>query len=161
MAVSYVNVLQRTFNLVIEVDVRYKKSDETYEEETEEFEFGMLDQEDFGDIDAYVKRHGLQDASMADQRKAKRLGINTVKGEDGSKVDVGDSGELQKAELELGDELLDDDEGTEGEDYDPGTDGESEGSGSSSDEDSDEEGGGGGGGDEDDEDDDDEGDEEL
>ena len=122
----------------------------------------MLDQEDFAGIDAYVKRHGLQDASMADQRKAKRLGINTVKGEDGSKVDVGDSGELQKAELELGDEVPEEeDEGTEGEDYDPGTDGESEGSGSSSDEDSDAEGGGGGEGDENDEDDDDEGDEEL
>lgn len=162
VAVSYVNVLQRTFNLVIEVDVRYKKSDGVYEEENEEFEFGMLDQEDFAGIDAYVKRHGLQDASMADQRKAKRLGINTVKGEDGSKVDVGDSGELQKAELELGDEVPEEeDEGTEGEDYDPGTDGESEGSGSSSDEDSDAEGGGGGEGDEDDEDDDDEGDEEL
>ena len=161
-AVSYVNVLQRTFNLVIEVDVRYKKSDGTYEEENEEFEFGMLDQEDFAGIDAYVKRHGLQDASMADQRKAKRLGINTVKGEDGSKVDVGDSGELQRAELELGDEVPEEeDEGTEGEDYDPGTEGESEGSGLSSDEDSDAEGGGGGEGDEDDEDDDDEGDEEL
>lgn len=145
VAVSYVNVLQRTFNMVIEVDVRYKNLDGTYEEEKEELEFGMLDQEDFAGIDTYVKRHGLQDASMAEQRKAKRLGVNVVKGEDGAKVDVGDSTELKKAEQALEEEVEDEDEGTEGEDYNPGSEGESEGSGSSSEEEEDADGGGGGG----------------
>ena len=156
IAVSYVAVLQRTFNMVIEVDVRYKQEDGSYQEEREELEFGMIDQEDFAGIDAYVKRHGLQDSSMAEARKAKRLGINAVKGEEGETVDVGDGGELKKAEaaLEHNDEEDEDDEdeGTDGEDFDPGSEGESEGSGTSSEEESDAEGGGQGN----DEDDDDE-----
>lgn len=146
VAVSYVAVLQRTFNMVIEVDVRYKQEGGSYQEEREELEFGMIDQEDFAGIDAYVKRHGLQDSSMAEARKAKRLGINTVKGEDGEKVDAGDGGELKKAEaaLEQNDEEDEDDEdeGTDGEDFDPGSEGESEGSGTSSEEESDAEGDG-------------------
>jgi hypothetical protein len=153
VAISYVNVLQRTFNLAIEVDVRYKQPDGTYEEEKEEFEFGMIDQEDFNGIDTYVKRHGLQDASMAEQRKAKRLGINMVKGEGGQKIDVGDSSELLKAEQVLEEEGDEEDEGTEGEDYDPGSEGESEGSGTSSEE----EDGDGGGDEEEEEDEDDDG----
>ena len=145
VAVSYVNVLQRTFNMAIELDVRYKQDDGSYLEEREELEFGMIDQEDFAGIDAYVKRNGLQDSSMAEQRKAKRLGVNMVKGEDGEKVDVGDPGELTKAEaaLEQNDEgEEEEDEGTDGEDFDPGSEGESEGSGSSSEEESEAEGGG-------------------
>lgn len=164
VAVSYVNVLQRTFNMAIEVDVRYKQDDGSYQEEREELEFGMIDQEDFACIDAYVKRHGLQDSSMAEQRKAKRLGINTVKNEDGDKVDVGGGGELKKAEaaLEQNDEDEDDeDEGTDGEDFDPGSEGDSEGSGSSSEEDSDADRGGQGNDDGDDDGDDDDEEEEL
>jgi len=131
-AVSYTSVLQRTFNLNVEVYTGggdLKSGDA--EEEKEEFEFAMLDQEDFAGIDTYVKRHGLQDASMAEQRRAKRLGINMVKGEDGQKVDLGDAGELEKAEAELQDE---EDEEEEEEDYDPGSEGESEGEGSDTDE---------------------------
>ena len=146
VAVSYVNVLQRTFNMSIEVDVRGKQENGSYTEEREELEFGMIDQEDFAGIDAYVKRHGLQDSSMAEQRKAKRLGINTVKGEDGEMVDIGDGGELKKAEaaLEQNDDVEEEeeDEGTDGEDFDPGSEGDSEGSGTSSEEDSGAEGGG-------------------
>jgi hypothetical protein len=146
-AVSYTNVLQRTFNLNVEVytgGVDSKGGDTTVGvEEKEELEFAMLDQEDFAGIDTYVKRHGLQDASMAEQRRAKRLGINVVKGEDGQKVDVGDAGELEKAEAELQDE-----EDEEEEDYDPGSEGESEGEGSSTD-DEDGDGEDGGDGDED------------
>jgi hypothetical protein len=134
-AVSYLSVLQRTFNLSVEVYSGDGDAAGGDEENKEEFEFAMLDQEDFAGIDAYVKRHGLMDASMAEQRRAKRLGINVVKGEDGIKVDVGNAGELEKAEAELLDE-----EDEEEEDYDPGTEGESEGSGSSSDEDDDEDG---------------------
>lgn len=160
VAVSYVNVLQRTFNMAIEVDVRYKQEDGSYQEEREELEFGMIDQEDFAGIDAYVKRHGLQDSSMAEQRKAKRLGINTVKGGDGEKVDVGDGGELKKAEAELEqndeDEEDEEDEGTDGEDFDPGSEGDSEGSGPSSEEESDVEGAGQGDDDDDGEDDEEE-----
>lgn len=133
-AVSYTSVLQRTFNLNVEIytlDCKMKKGAGANEEEVEELEFAMLDQEDFEGIDTYVKRHGLQDASMAEQRRAKRLGINVVKNEDGKKVDVGDPSELQKAELALQDE---EDEEEEEEDYDPGSEGESEGEGTSSEE---------------------------
>jgi hypothetical protein len=130
-AVSYTSVLQRTFNLNVEVYTG-KGEDEGGEEEKAEFEFAMLDQEEFAGIDTYVKRHGLQDASMAEQRRAKRLGINTVKNEDGQKVDVGDPEELAKAE-----QALQDEEDEEEEDYDPGSEGESEGSGDSTSEEED------------------------
>jgi Histone chaperone Rttp106-like len=137
-AVSYTSVLQRTFNLNVEVYITGGKSSNNDEEEKEEYEFAMLDQEDFAGIDTYIKRHGLQDASMAEQRRAKRLGINVVKNEDGEKVDIGDASELRKAELELQDE-----EDEEEEDYDPGSEGESEGEGTSSEEDEDGDNGGG------------------
>jgi hypothetical protein len=137
-AVSYTNVLQRTFNLVVEVFVK----DGDGEEDKQEYELSMIDQEEFAGIDTYVKKNGLQDASMAEQRRAKRLGVNVVKNEDGEVVDVGDSGELEKAALSL--QELEDEEDEEEEDYDPGSEGDSEGSGSSSsEEDSDVDGGGG------------------
>jgi hypothetical protein len=111
------------------------------EEAKEEYEFSMLDQEDFGGIDGFVKRHGLQDKSMAEQRKAKRLNVNVVKDEDGNVIGNAEAGELEKATNELeqqADDLEDEDE----EDYDPGSEGESEGSGSSSEEDDEDEEGG-------------------
>jgi Histone chaperone Rttp106-like len=147
-AVSYTNVLQRTFNLSVEVDLSVAGGEEL----KEEFEFSMLDQEDFGGIDGFVKRHGLQDKSMAEQRKAKRLNVNVVKDEDGNIIGNAEAGELEKAAVEAEQEAADlEDE--EEEDYDPGSEGESEGSGSSSeDEDEDEEGDGGGEDNEDEED---------
>ncbi|KAI9831429.1 MAG: hypothetical protein M1819_005028 [Sarea resinae] len=77
VSISYTSVLQRTFNLNITATTSSLGEEETPESESEtEFEFSMLDQADFGGIDAYVRAHGLQDASMAEQRKAKRLNIN-------------------------------------------------------------------------------------
>ncbi|KAF8855057.1 Rtt106-domain-containing protein [Acephala macrosclerotiorum] len=156
-AVSYTSVLQRTFNLSVEVDMTVPGGEEVLED----FEFSMLDQEDFGGIDGFVKRHGLADKSMAEQRKAKRLNVNVVKDEDGNVVGNVEVGELEKAALEAGGQAgLDEDDDEEEEDYDPGSEGESEGSGtSSSEEGEDDEGGGAAGSDEeeDDDDDDDEG----
>ena len=125
-AVSYLSVLQRTFNLSVEVDTSVAGG----EESKEEFEFSMLDQEDFGGIDGFVKRHGLQDRSMAEQRKAKRLNVNVVKDDDGNVVGNVESGELEKAALEAEQEAIDE-EDEEEEDYDPGSEGESEGEGTS------------------------------
>jgi hypothetical protein len=139
-AVSYTSVLQRTFNLSVEVDMSVAGGEEV----KEEFEFSMLDQEDFGGIDGFVKRHGLQDKSMAEQRKAKRLNVNVVKDEDGNVIGNAEAGELEKAAIEAEQEADDlEDEDEDEEDYDPGSEGESEGSGSSS-EDEDEDGEGGG-----------------
>lgn len=73
-SVSYTSVLQRTFNLNIAARPTPAAADPI------EFEFSMLDQADFAGIDAYIKRHSLQDASMAEQRRAKKLNINGVKG---------------------------------------------------------------------------------
>jgi hypothetical protein len=137
-ALSYTSVLQRTFNLTIEVDISGKDG----RDHVEEFEFSMLDQEDFGGIDTFVKRHGLQDKSMAEQRKAKRLNVNVVKDEDGNVIGNAEAGELEKAAAEAEQEAVDEEDEDE-EDYDPGSEGESEGSGSSSEEgDEDVEGGG-------------------
>lgn len=117
-------MLQRTFNL--NVVARAIGSDET-----QEFEFSMIDQADYAGIDTYIKTHGLQDASLAEARRAKRFNVNNIKTEEGGDGDAQEPGEseLQKAQREIEDQ-----EDEEEEDYDPGSEGESEGSGSSSEE---------------------------
>ncbi|KAF2809388.1 Rtt106-domain-containing protein [Mytilinidion resinicola] len=121
-AVSYTSVLQRTFNLNIGV-----VADD--ESKPQEIEFSMLDQADYAGIDAYIKKHGLQDASMAEQRKAKRLNVNpAIKAENGAGEE--EDGEDGETELQKAERLLQDQEDEEEEDYDPGNEGESDGSGS-------------------------------
>lgn len=88
----------------------------------------MVDQADFAGIDAYIKRHRLQDASMAEKRRAKKLNVNGVKGADPEPEDQ--EGHLEKATREAED--LEDEEEEEDENFDPGSEGASEGSGSSS-----------------------------
>lgn len=132
-SVSYTSVLQRTFNLNILARPRNGS-----EEDNEEFEFSMIDQDNFGGIDEYIKRHGLQDSSLAEARRAKVYNVNAPKNTDEAAVaestGVEEESELQKAQREL-----DDQEDEDEEDYDPGSEGESEGSGSSSDGDSEDE----------------------
>lgn len=138
-ALSYTNILQRTFNVVVEVLAGEADA-------TEEIEFSMLDQEDYAGIDNYVKRHQLQDRSMAEQRKAKlELAENRAKkaaaenGDGAAANGQEDMTELEKAHLEvLQQPLGDEDDEEDEEDYDPGSEGESEGSGESSDDDDDE-----------------------
>ncbi|EED23825.1 negative regulator of DNA transposition (Rtt106), putative [Talaromyces stipitatus ATCC 10500] len=139
-SVSYTSVLQRTFNLNISTRV-----DET--QEPQEFEFSMIDQADYAGIDAYIKNHQLQDASLAEARRAKKYNVNggkaAVDGEQngteatgaarGGEEEEEEESELQKAQRELEDQ-----EDEEEEDYDPGSEGDSDGSGSSSEEDDDE-----------------------
>jgi hypothetical protein len=62
--------LQRTFNIVITA------MPDPVTGEKQDIEFSMLDQADFAGIDQYVKRHDLNDASMAADRRAKKLNIN-------------------------------------------------------------------------------------
>ncbi|KAL2675725.1 hypothetical protein Neosp_011916 [[Neocosmospora] mangrovei] len=137
-ATSYTNILQRTFNIVTEVFAGEGDA-------TEELEFSMLDQEDYGGIDEYIKRNRLQDRSMAEQRKAKlELAENRgpKKNAEGNGTaaegEAGQEGmsELQKAQLEVEQELQDEEDEDE-EDYDPGSDADSDGSGDSSDDDDD------------------------
>lgn len=128
-SISYTSVLQRTFNL--NISARASRPSE----EPQEFEFSMIDQADFAGIDAYIKRHRLQDASMAEQRRAKKLNINGVKGEKGEDEEDNEPGELQKATLEAEKTAQDDDDDEEEDDnFDPGSEGESEGSGTSDEE---------------------------
>ncbi|KAL2864592.1 putative negative regulator of DNA transposition (Rtt106) [Aspergillus lucknowensis] len=126
-SISYTSVLQRTFNL--NITARAVGS-----EETQEFEFSMIDQADYSGIDSYIKTHGLQDASLAEARRAKHYNINGVKTEENVDGDAqgAEEGELQKAQRKLEDR-----EDEEEEDYDPGSEGDSDGSGSSSEEDED------------------------
>ncbi|KAI9643399.1 Syntaxin-7 [Ciborinia camelliae] len=153
-ALSFTSVLQRTFNLSLDIDMSVPGG----EDSTEEMEFQMIDQEDFAGINEFVQRYGLQDKSMAEQRKARRLNVNVVKDEEGNVVGNAEAGELEKAAQEAEQAAMDE-EDEEEEDYDPGSEGESEGSGTSdSEEDDDENGEGGGSGDDEDEED---GEEEL
>ncbi|KAJ4351035.1 hypothetical protein N0V95_004206 [Ascochyta clinopodiicola] len=136
-SISYTAVLRNTFNLVITTP-------------TQEIEFSMLDQENFAGINEYVQKHGLQDASMAAERRAKKLNINppAEKSKENGAVATGaqiaeDESELQKAERELQDQ---EDDEEEDDDFDPGSEGESEGEGSDSEDEDGGDGGGGGGG---------------
>ncbi len=122
-SVSYTSVLQRTFNLNI-------TSRPSPDAEPQEIEFSMVDQADFAGINAYVQRHGLQDASMAERRRAKKLNVNGVK-----RGEAGQDGDDQAGELEKAQREVEDMEDEEEEDYDPGSEGESEGSGDSSEDD--------------------------
>ncbi|GAM82493.1 hypothetical protein ANO11243_004730 [Dothideomycetidae sp. 11243] len=133
-SISYTSVLQRTFNLVITTQT----SPDDQNQDSKEIEFAMLDQADFAGIDEYVKRHGLNDASMAKERMAKRIGVNDPKRRKGeetngtenpTQADEEEETELQRAERELQDA-----EDEEEDDYDPGSEGESEGEGSDSEE---------------------------
>ncbi|KAK4895155.1 hypothetical protein LTR27_006764 [Elasticomyces elasticus] len=120
-AISYTSVLQRTFNLVISSREPPAPSQQD-EAETKDVEFSMLDQADFAGIDEYIKRHGLNDASMAAQRRAKAYNVNKVKKEGETNgvaevnggAEVGEDGltELQRAEQQLQDQ-----EDEEEEDY--------------------------------------------
>jgi hypothetical protein len=133
-SISYTAVLRNTFNLVITTP-------------SQEIEFGMLDQANFAGINEYVQKHGLQDASLAADRRAKKLNVNKVGGKKGEvangaavepDADGEEESELQKAERELQDQ---EDDEEEDDDFDPGSEGESEGEGSESEH---EDGGGGG-----------------
>ncbi|KAJ5085551.1 hypothetical protein N7532_010322 [Penicillium argentinense] len=130
-SVSYTSILQRTFNLNI-----LARPQGGSEEDIVEFEFGMVDQVDFDGIDEYIKKHSLQDASLAEARRAKVYNVNHDKKAEaeGANGIVEEESELAKAQRELEDEEDEEDE----EDYDPGSDGESEGSGSDEDESGDE-----------------------
>ncbi|KAL2752401.1 hypothetical protein ACRALDRAFT_1094917 [Sodiomyces alcalophilus JCM 7366] len=136
-AVSYTSVLQRTFNMVVEVFTGTGG-----DEGTEELEFAMLDQEDYQGIDqSYVRRNGLQDRSMAEQRRAKmelaenmRDAKKAAGGEGGAEPNGADGmTELERAQAEE-EQRLQDEEDEEEEDYDPGSEGDSEGEGETSDE---------------------------
>jgi hypothetical protein len=88
----------------------------------EEIEFSMLDQADFAGIDDYIKRHGLNDASLAAGRRAKRYGVNDPKikdeangnGENGA-VAEGEDADMEDGETELqkAERLLQDEEDEE------------------------------------------------
>jgi hypothetical protein len=123
-SVSFTNVLRNTFNLVIDTP-------------SQSIEFAMIDQADYDGINDYVQIHGLQDASLAAERRAKKLNINpsaragAENGTNGAAAEASDEEtELQKAQKQLEDEEDEDEE-----DYDPGSEGESEGSGSDSEDD--------------------------
>ena len=140
-SISYSSVLQRTFNLTVAALPTAGTTGAAAAAEPVEHEFSMVDQADFAGIDAYVKRHGLSDASMAAQRKAKRLNINGVKGEkpvegEGEEGEE-DESELKKAEREAEMQADDDEDEEDDENFDPGSEGESEGSGTSDEDDDD------------------------
>lgn len=137
VAVSYTNVLRTTFNMVVELDT--EGSSDGSSTVDKEVEFGMIDQEDYQGIDdTYVRRHGLADRSMAEQRKAKRELVENPKkapadGEGDASAEGAADGmtELERAQQEAEQRLQDEEDEME-EDYDPGSDGDSEGEGESS-----------------------------
>lgn len=119
-SISYTSITKRTFNLSIHVAPARGGA---------EIEFAMIDQEDYPGIDTYIKRNRLNDASMAEARRAKMFKVNGEDGEDDG------GGHLEQAMVDAEDE--------EEEDYVPGQEedgGDEEESGSESGEEEAEEG---------------------
>jgi hypothetical protein len=96
----------------------------------------MIDQEDYPGIDEYIKARKLNDASMAEQRRAKNYHVN------GKADAAGEGGETTEQDVSELEKALMDAEEEEEEDYVPGEDDEEGGSGAS-DSDSEDEGGSG------------------
>ncbi|KAI5780239.1 hypothetical protein DFH27DRAFT_592895 [Peziza echinospora] len=152
-SVSYTSITKRTFNLNIHVHTHVpgagggdnNNNNSKNSSKDQEVEFAMIDQADYAGIDMYVRKHRLNDKSMAEMRRAVRYNVNKAEeGEDGVEggAGAGEGGggggggagatisDLQKA--------LEDAEDEEEEDYDPEEDGgSSDGSGGSSDDDDD------------------------
>ena len=138
-SISYSSIVQRTFSMNIGVRAAENENGETDGNDTaEEIELGMIDQVDFEGIDAYVKKHGLNDASLAESRKAKKYNVNAARGDVGENGGLADRGDEDANETELDrarklEKELQDAEDEEEEDFvDSG--GESDGSGSDSEE---------------------------
>ncbi|KEF56437.1 uncharacterized protein A1O9_08018 [Exophiala aquamarina CBS 119918] len=130
-SVSYTSVLQRTFNL----NIAYREGGSAAEElpDIQEIEFSMLDQADFPGIDAYIKKHGLQDASLAESRRATKVNTASNGKAAVAQAENGDGDDEDgRTELEKAQQLLDDEEDEEEEDYDPSSDEDSGGSGDDS-----------------------------
>jgi hypothetical protein len=116
-SISYTSVLQRTFNLNVVASTI--SPDGTVKEE--EIEFSMLDQADFAGIDAYIKEHGLNDASLAAGRRAKKYGVNDPKVKDVEGATAAANGEANddedmedgETELQKAERLLQDQEDEE------------------------------------------------
>lgn len=89
--VTFTNILQRTFNLVVST-----------EDNVEGEEFEMIDQALFPGVQGYTVKHKIQDASLSEERKAKRVGKENRNEEE--------SGELEKAVKEYDAEYSDEDE---------------------------------------------------
>lgn len=94
----------------------------------------MLDQADFAGIDAYVKRHGLNDASLAAGRRARHYNVNKESAAERQANGDGEHGDGGGGELAKAEQALQDEEDEVEEDFDPGSGGESDGSGSDSEE---------------------------
>ncbi|CAM0136458.1 hypothetical protein VKS41_006726 [Umbelopsis sp. WA50703] len=90
------DVTQRTFNLTLTMskgkcplgiaqDMKRSNEDDEESEEGASYEFSMLDQTEYGVIDAYIKKHKINDNSMSEQRKAPPAKVQA--GEDGYEED--------------------------------------------------------------------------
>lgn len=99
-------------------------------------EFSMLEQTDFDGIDEYIRKYGLQDGSLAEERKGKVYNVNGrsgVREGDDAERDVKEGGDEDGnngggKEVSKTVESSDDEE--EDENFDPGSEGQSEGEGS-------------------------------
>ncbi|KAK9237662.1 histone chaperone Rttp106-like-domain-containing protein [Lipomyces kononenkoae] len=101
-SVSYSSITRVTFNLIITTVAANNQQDDNNDGgDDEEIEFGMIDQEKFGQIDEYVKKWQLADRSMAQERMAKpelKHKHQQVRHDGGGGGSSSSNGELAKAE---------------------------------------------------------------
>ena len=99
VSIGYTSVLQRTFNLT--VDVTGKDS----------VEFSMIDIDNYEAVDRYVRKYQLNDASMAEHRRAKPV----------TKQAAGDSAEVKSEEVRESEDDEEDDNFHDEESHDGST----------------------------------------
>jgi hypothetical protein len=121
-SVSYTSIVQRTFNLNV-------TAQDPITGEESEIEFAMVDQADFAGIDTYIKRHGLNDASLAADRRAKVYNVNGPKGAaaaaeadttmatNGDEPHAENGADGEETEIQRAERLLQDAEDEDEEDY--------------------------------------------
>lgn len=161
-SVSYTSITKRTFNLNIHIHPGAGAGggdagggeEQGGDAEGGEVEFAMIDQADYSGIDAYIRKHRLNDASMAEMRRAVVYNVNKPKDDPtatttttGGAVDAEDgdgeagTGEAGTSVSDLQRALEQAEDEEEGEDYDPGeSGGESEEGSEDEDEEGEEEG---------------------
>jgi Histone chaperone Rttp106-like len=112
-SIAYSSVLQRTFNL--NITASFTGPDGSTKDQ--DIEFSMIDQADYAGINEYVQRHGLNDASLAAERRAKVYNVNKPKGDADANGHAEAAGEGGESELQKAEQMLQDEEDEQEEDY--------------------------------------------
>lgn len=81
-SVTYNDILQRTFNLTVTTTTTRRETgppEGSSSSDTVDIEFSMIDIAEHDRVDKYVRKYGLNDASLSESRKARMTNTNPAK----------------------------------------------------------------------------------